>query len=48
MVVQGLSERRALAVVSIVAQVIDLIARQGVAAEDIVVLIADAQHKGDY
>ena len=30
------------------ARVVDLIARQGVAAGDIVVLIADAQHKGDY
>ena len=32
----------------IMARVVDLIARQGVAAGDIVVLIADAQHKGDY
>ena len=32
----------------IVARVVDLIARQGVAAGDIVVLIADAQRKGDY
>lgn len=30
------------------ARVVDLIARQGVAAGDIVVLVADAQHKGDY
>lgn len=32
----------------ITARVVDLIARQGVAAGDIVVLIADARHKSDY
>jgi hypothetical protein len=32
----------------IAARIVDLVARQGVAAGDIVVLIADAAHKGDY